>query len=62
MLEKATGEVLKLSATIAYEHHERFDGSGYNGMKVNEISIAARCVSIADVFDALMSKRPYKEN
>ena len=33
LLEKATDEVLKLSATIAYEHHERFDGSGYNGMK-----------------------------
>ena len=47
---------------IAREHHERWDGTGYpDGKKGNEISLAARIVSVADVFDALTSKRPYKD-
>ena len=47
---------------IAREHHERWDGKGYpDGKKGEEISLAARIVSVADVFDALTSKRPYKE-
>ncbi len=47
---------------IAREHHERWDGQGYpDGKKGDEISLAARIVSVADVFDALTSKRPYKE-
>src|SRR5207253_3198195 len=46
---------------IAREHHERWDGAGYpDGKKGSEISLAARIVSVADVFDALTSKRPYK--
>ena len=46
---------------VAREHHERWDGQGYpDGKKGNEISLAARIVSVADVFDALTSKRPYK--
>ena len=47
---------------IAREHHERWDGKGYpDGKKGEEISLAARIVSVADVFDALTSKRPYKD-
>jgi HD-GYP domain-containing protein (c-di-GMP phosphodiesterase class II) len=47
---------------IAREHHERWDGKGYpDGRKGEDISLAARIVSVADVFDALTSKRPYKE-
>src|SRR5438094_440472 len=43
------------------EHHERWDGRGYpDGKKGDGISLAARIVSVADVFDALTSKRPYK--
>ena len=46
---------------IAREHHERWDGRGYpDGKKGDGISLAARIVSVADVFDALTSKRPYK--
>lgn len=47
---------------IAREHHERWDGTGYpDGKSGSEISLAARIVSVADVFDALTSKRPYKD-
>ena len=47
---------------VAREHHEKWDGSGYpDGKKGGEISLAARIVSVADVFDALTSKRPYKD-
>jgi HD-GYP domain-containing protein (c-di-GMP phosphodiesterase class II) len=60
LLEKAPGELLQTSAQIAYEHHERFDGTGYHGLRGAQISLYARCVSIADVFDALVSVRPYK--
>jgi len=47
---------------VAREHHERWDGNGYpDGKKGDQISLAARIVSVADVFDALTSKRPYKD-
>lgn len=61
LLEKSPGEIMQLSSVIAYEHHERYDGRGYAGMKGEEISVYARCVSVADVFDALVSWRPYKK-
>lgn len=55
-------ELIQLAATIACAHHERWDGSGYpNGLKQDEIPITARIVMVADVFDALTTKRPYKE-
>lgn len=60
MLENSNGELMRLSADIAYEHHERWDGNGYAGVKGEDIGIYSRCVSIADVFDALVSWRPYK--
>jgi response regulator RpfG family c-di-GMP phosphodiesterase len=47
---------------IALNHHEKWDGSGYpNGKKGEEIPLSARIVAVADVFDALTSKRVYKE-
>lgn len=61
ILEDLPGEIMKIGAEIAYQHHEKFDGTGYpNGLKGEEINIYARCVTIADVFDALVSKRCYK--
>ncbi|MCU1717686.1 two-component system response regulator [Pseudomonas sp. 5P_3.1_Bac2] len=53
--------LLKLAASIALNHHEKWDGSGYpNGLSGEQIPHAARIVAIADVYDALTSTRPYK--
>lgn len=47
---------------VAYYHHEHWDGKGYpHGLSENEIPIVARIVAVADVYDALTSKRPYKQ-
>jgi putative two-component system response regulator len=55
-------ELIRLAAIIAIAHHERWDGSGYpHGLKKLKIPIAARIVAVADVFDALTTKRPYKD-
>lgn len=63
ILEGHPSGLLKAAREIALCHHEKWDGSGYpNGLKEEEISIEVRIVAIADVFDALTSKRPYKES
>ncbi len=52
---------LEMAYNIALEHHERWDGTGYpSGKREQDISLEARIVAIADVFDALVSSRPYK--
>jgi len=54
--------LLNTAINIISGHHEKFDGSGYpRGKKGKNISLAGRIVAVADVFDALMSKRPYKD-
>lgn len=54
-------ELMQLAAVIAKTHHENWDGTGYpQKLKGNEIPIAGRIVAIADVFDALLTERPYK--
>ncbi|WP_045222216.1 HD-GYP domain-containing protein [Desulfonatronum thioautotrophicum] len=53
---------LRMSAEIARSHHERWDGSGYpDGLQGEAIPLAARILAVADVYDALISKRVYKE-
>ncbi|MFZ2036813.1 MAG: two-component system response regulator [Dehalococcoidales bacterium] len=62
ILSRSDEEFIKLGGTIALSHHEKWDGSGYpNGLKGTAIPISGRIAAIADVFDALTSKRPYKE-
>jgi putative two-component system response regulator len=55
-------ELMMVSKIVAYQHHERWNGKGYpEGLKGEDIHIYARIVAIADVFDALVSPRPYKK-
>ena len=62
ILANSSCELIQLGAQIAAGHHERWDGAGYpNRLKADEIPIAARVVAVADVFDALTTRRPYKE-
>ncbi len=54
--------IIRLAAIIARTHHERWDGTGYpDGLAGKQIPLAGRIVAITDVFDALMSERPYKK-
>jgi len=52
--------LLQLAEQIALTHHERWDGTGYLGLRADAIPMAGRIVAVADVFDALSSERPYK--
>jgi putative two-component system response regulator len=65
--EQALGDVkssfLTLAKEIAYTHHEKWDGSGYpQGLAGDEIPISGRLMALADVYDALVSPRVYKES
>ena len=63
LLENSPGEIMRLAANIARQHHERYDGNGYqNELAGENINIYARVVAVADVFDALVSKRCYKKS
>jgi putative two-component system response regulator len=58
---KSDGSFLRVASEIAYGHHERWDGKGYpQGIGGDEIPLSARLMALADVYDALISKRIYK--
>ena len=62
MLKHSNRKLLKMAAIVAYEHHEKYNGTGYpNQTKGEEIHIYGRITALADVFDALGSARVYKE-
>ena len=61
-LKKSSSVYLQTGAIIAEYHHERFNGSGYPyGRKGEEIPVAAKIFAVADVYDALVTPRPYKD-
>lgn len=62
LLSRSKSGILEMAREIALTHHERYDGQGYpNGLKGKDIPLSGRIVSIVDAFDALTSKRPYKD-
>ncbi|MBT9288383.1 HD domain-containing phosphohydrolase [Prosthecodimorpha staleyi] len=62
ILKGSKSPLIQLAADIAYSHHERWDGNGYpNRLAGDAIPLAGRIAALADVFDALVSERPYKK-
>jgi putative two-component system response regulator len=62
ILVNSKAEILQLAHQVAISHHEKWNGRGYpQGLSGDKIPIAGRIVGLADVFDALTSKRPYKD-
>lgn len=63
ILKDSPSKYLQTGAVIALSHHEKFNGQGYpHGLKGDKIPLEARIVAVADVFDALVSNRPYKKS
>lgn len=62
ILKGSASEVINMAEEIALTHHEKWDGTGYPlGLKAEKIPLTGRITAVVDVFDALLSKRPYKE-
>ena len=61
--ESADEKLIQISKDVVNYHHEKWDGTGYpEGLKGEEIPLSARIMAVADVFDALVSKRVYKDS
>ncbi len=61
ILKNSQSRVMKTARTVAVSHHEKWDGTGYpHGLSGSSIPVEGRIVAICDVFDALVSSRPYK--
>lgn len=60
LLKHSPGDVMAMATKIAYEHHEKWDGTGYLGMAGEQIDFYSRMMAVVDVFDALVSNRSYK--
>ena len=62
ILANSDSPIIQLGEVVAISHHEKWDGSGYpRGLRGEQIPLAGRIVAVADVFDALTTRRPYKE-
>ncbi len=61
-LVRPIGGILADIADAIESHHENYDGTGYKGLKGEEIPLVARLIAVADVFDALLSDRPYRKS
>src|SRR3989441_7937331 len=63
ILSEGKSDLLRLAEEIALTHHERWDGTGYPvGLKGEAIPLSGRIVAVSDVFDAIISTRPYLKN
>jgi two-component system response regulator RpfG len=63
ILKNSPSKYLQTGAIIALSHHEKYNGKGYpQGLQGDKIPLEARIVAVADVFDALVSNRPYKKS
>jgi putative two-component system response regulator len=62
LLSNSVSPTLQLGEKIALTHHERWDGSGYQGLSGEEIPLSGRLVAVADAFDAMTHARPYRES
>jgi putative two-component system response regulator len=62
ILRGSQSPLVQMGQTIALTHHERWDGTGYpHGLAGTDIPLVGRIAAVCDVFDALLSTRPYKE-
>ncbi len=62
IFDDCNSPIMRMAAVVAETHHEKWDGSGYpNGLKGEDIPIEGRITAVADVFDALSTKRHYKD-